>query len=66
MCLELCYKALANVLTKMNHTKDVHQRLLDKQDRIESIAANLTSQMEGSNEQEIREQLQEVQEMVRI
>ncbi|KAK7870294.1 hypothetical protein R5R35_011803 [Gryllus longicercus] len=43
-CLEICYKALTNSMVRRQHERDEHKRLIEKQQRIESLTANLREQ----------------------
>ena len=63
MLLELCYKSLSNLILRKQSETLSNQRLLDKQDRIESIAANLRSSGE-IDENQLRDQLRDIQDMV--
>ena len=63
--LELCYKSLSNLILRKQSETMLNQRLLDKQDRIESIAANLRSSGEIEDENQLRDQLQDIQDMVK-
>ncbi|KAG8237751.1 hypothetical protein J437_LFUL014294, partial [Ladona fulva] len=58
MVLEMCYKAMYNALVKRESQKTENKRLIEKQQRIESIALNLKEQ--GASE----EQLAEIEEML--
>ena len=51
MVVELCYKAMANAHAKKNTEAVGNQRLLDKQEKIESICNNLkaTQQADADN-----------------
>ena len=64
MIVELCHKSIANAHIKKNHEAETHQRLLDKHERIESIAANLKSSSDFESSEDLQLQLQEVQDMV--
>jgi len=66
MVLELCYKATYNSLARQDHEVKTNQRLLEKQERIESIAANIKKSSQIQDPQELQAQLQDIQEMVRV
>ncbi|XP_072386511.1 DNA-directed RNA polymerase III subunit RPC3 [Diabrotica undecimpunctata] len=58
MLLELCYKTLFNVMTRRNHEKITNKRIIDKKQRVETIALGMRAQ--GAAE----EQLTEIEEMI--
>ncbi len=62
MVLEMCYKASHNMLSRQGRESSANRRLLEKQERIESIADNIKRSEEDP--QKLDEQLQELQEMV--
>ena len=64
MIVELCYKAIANAYVRKNHEESTHQRLLDKQEKIESICNNLKTSGEIEDSEELQLQLQEINDMV--
>lgn len=53
MVLDTCYKAMFNSLTRRNHEKNENGRLIEKKERIETIAESMREQ--GTNEEEIQE-----------
>lgn len=53
MVLEMCYKALYNALVRRQAKKTDNKRLIEKQQRIESIALNLKEQ--GASEEQLSE-----------
>ena len=64
MVKDLCHKAIANSFTRKKHETDTNQRLLDKYERIESIAANLKASPDFEESEDLQLQFQEVQDMV--
>ncbi len=67
MVLETSYRAIRNMLARQAHEAKTNQRLLEKQDRIESIAENIRKTFgEDGDREKMDEQLQEVQEMVSV
>jgi two-component sensor histidine kinase len=65
MLLELCYKSLGNLMMRKKSEAESNQRLLDKQDRIESIAASYrASSGDIEDEVQLQDQLQDIQDMV--
>ena len=64
MLLELSYKSLVNLMLREKFETTSNQRLLDKQDRIESLTANLRTSGEIENEDQLQEQLEEIQNMM--
>jgi hypothetical protein len=44
MVLEMCYKALYNALTRREHERSENRRMIEKQQRIESITLNMREQ----------------------
>lgn len=53
MVLDTCYKAMFNSLTRRNHEKNENGRLIEKKERIETIAESM--RQHGTNEEEIQE-----------
>lgn len=64
MVAEMCRKALANSFTRKNYEATQNKRLLDKQEKIESIAVNLKASGELEESDELQLQLQEIQDML--
>jgi len=68
MVVDMCYKAMANALAKKNHENSQNQRLLDKQEKIESICNNLKASAANStapeSKEELQIQLQEINDML--
>ncbi|XP_034239902.1 DNA-directed RNA polymerase III subunit RPC3 [Thrips palmi] len=58
MVLDFSYKALYNAMTRRAHESDENRRLIEKKQRIDSIALNMTEQ--GATP----DQLQEIEEMM--
>lgn len=51
MVLELCYKALFNVMTRRNHEKLTNKRIIDKKHRVETITLGMRAQ--GASEEQL-------------
>ena len=64
MTLELCYKATLNLIARQRHESRSNRRILEKQERIETIADNIKRSADPSDKAALEEQLQEVQEML--
>ncbi|XP_056647996.1 DNA-directed RNA polymerase III subunit RPC3 isoform X1 [Diorhabda sublineata] len=58
MILELCYKTLYNVMIRRNHEKFTNKRIIEKKQRVDTIALGMRAQ--GAEE----EQLAEIEEMI--
>ncbi|KAJ3659248.1 hypothetical protein Zmor_010949 [Zophobas morio] len=58
MTLELCYKTLYNIMTRKNHERLVHKRIIDKKQRVETIIMGMRVQGAGD------EQLADIEEMI--
>ncbi|KAG5892446.1 hypothetical protein JTB14_009854 [Gonioctena quinquepunctata] len=58
MTLELCYKTLFNVMTRRNHERDMNKRIIDKKQRVDTIAMGMRAQ--GASE----EQLADIEDMI--
>ncbi|RZB38677.1 DNA-directed RNA polymerase III subunit RPC3 [Asbolus verrucosus] len=58
MILELCYKTLFNIMTRKNHERFVHKRIIDKKQRVDTIIMGMRAQ--GAAE----EQLADIEEMI--
>lgn len=58
MIVELCYKTLFNIITRRNHDRLENKRIIDKKQRIDTIA--LSMQVQGATE----EQLADIEEML--
>jgi DNA-directed RNA polymerase III subunit RPC3 len=58
MILELCYKTLFNIMTRKNHERLVHKRIIDKKQRVDTIIMGMRAQ--GAAE----EQLSDIEEMI--
>ncbi|XP_040566282.1 DNA-directed RNA polymerase III subunit RPC3 [Lepeophtheirus salmonis] len=63
MVRELCFKAIGNCIFRKDHEFSIHQRLLDKQERMDTIIENLKNSKE-LNEEELKYQITEVYEML--
>lgn len=48
MVLELCYKALFNVMTRRNNDRLVNKRIIDKKERVDTIALGM--RLQGADE----------------
>lgn len=66
MMTQMCLKAMGNAYTLKNFEACQNQRLLDKQEKIESICTNLKQSAEIEDSEELQIQIQEIQDMVRI
>lgn len=64
MVVDLCQKSISNAFIRKKHESETNIRLLEKHERIESIAANLKSAPELEESEELQLQLQEVQDML--
>ena len=66
MIVDMCYKAIGNAFVRRNHESASNQRLLDKQEKIESICDSLKARQEeeSENAEELQIQLQEINEML--
>lgn len=64
MVIDLCQKSISNAFIRKKHESETNIRLLEKHERIESIAANLKSAPELEESEELQLQLQEVQDML--
>ena len=64
MVVDLCQKSISNAFLRKKYESDTNIRLLEKHERIESIAANLKSNPEIEESEELQIQLQEYQDMV--
>ena len=64
MVAETCRKALANAFTRKSYESVQNKRLLEKQEKIESIAVNLKTSAEIETSEELQLQLQEVEDML--
>ena len=64
MIVDLCQKSISNAFLRKKYESDTNIRLLEKHERIESIAANLKSNPEIEESEELQIQLQEYQDMV--
>ncbi|CAH1159836.1 unnamed protein product [Phaedon cochleariae] len=58
MTLELCYKTLFNTMTRRNHEKDINKRIIDKKQRVDTIAMGM--RVQGASE----EQLSDIEDMI--
>ncbi|KAJ8980898.1 hypothetical protein NQ317_011198 [Molorchus minor] len=58
MVLELCYKTLYNIMTRRNHERDANRRIIDKKQRVDTIAMGMRAQ--GA----LEEQLADIEEMI--
>lgn len=58
MVLEMCYKAVFNAMTRREFEVVENKRLIDKQNRIKTVAQNMREQ--GASE----EQIEEIEEMI--
>ena len=66
MIVDLCQKSISNAFIRKKHESETNIRLLEKHERIESIAANLKSNPELEESEELQIQLQEYQDMVSL
>ena len=66
MLLDQCYKAVGNAYVRKKHESTANQRLLDKQEKIDSICNNLRVQQEreAGDPEDLQIQLQEINDMV--
>ena len=64
MVIEMCYKTIKNLQSRKEVEAEANSRLLEKQDRIESIATNMKTSGEFENEEDLQSQLEELQEML--
>lgn len=53
MVLELCYKTLFNIMTRRNHDKFENKRIIDKKQRIDTIA--LSMRVQGATEEQLED-----------
>lgn len=51
MSLELCYKSLFNIMTRKNHDRQENKRIIDKKQRVDTIAMGMRSQ--GATEEQL-------------
>lgn len=51
MVLELCYKAIFNVMTRRNHDRAENKRIIDKKQRIDTIA--LSMRLQGATPEQL-------------
>lgn len=51
MILELCYKTLFNIMTRRNHEKEINKRIIDKKQRVDTIAMGMRAQ--GASEEQL-------------
>jgi DNA-directed RNA polymerase III subunit RPC3 len=51
MILELCYKTLFNIMTRKNHERLVHKRIIDKKQRVDTIIMGMRAQ--GAAEEQL-------------
>ena len=62
--VNLCHLSMSNAFTRKHFEAETNQRLLDKHERIESIAVNLKSSPDFEDSEDLQLQFQEVQDMV--
>ncbi|XP_023016293.2 RNA polymerase III subunit C isoform X1 [Leptinotarsa decemlineata] len=58
MIIELCHKTLFNIMTRRNHERDMNKRIIDKKQRVDTIAMGM--RLQGASE----EQLADIEEMI--
>lgn len=51
MVLELCYKTLFNLMTRRNYDRQVNKRIIDKKERVDTIALGM--RMQGADEEQL-------------
>lgn len=51
MVLELCYKTLFNIMTRRNHDKLINKRIIDKKERVDTIALGM--RVQGAAEEQL-------------
>lgn len=51
MVLELCYKALFNIMTRRNHEKFINKRIIDKKHRVDTITLGMRAQ--GASDEQL-------------
>lgn len=51
MVLELCYKTLFNVMTRRNNDRLVNKRIIDKKERVDTIALGM--RLQGADEAQL-------------
>lgn len=51
MILELCYKTLFNIMTRKNYEKQLNKRIIDKKQRVDTIAMGMRAQ--GASEDQL-------------
>lgn len=51
MVVELCYKALYNVMTRRGHERITNKRIIDKKQRVDTIAMGMRTQ--GASEEQL-------------
>lgn len=51
--LELCYKTLFNVMTRRNNDRVVNKRIIDKKERVDTIALGM--RLQGADEAQLAE-----------
>ena len=64
--IDLCHKAIGNAFSRKNYEAESNSRQLERYERIESIVANLKSQPDFEENENIQLQLQEIEELVRF
>merc|ERR1719266_1481083 len=64
MIVDLCQKSISNAFVRKKHESETHLRLLEKHERVESIATNLKSAPDFEESEDLQLQLQEVQDML--
>lgn len=51
MVLELCYKTLFNMMTRRNHDRFINKRIIDKKERVDTIALGM--RVQGAAEEQL-------------
>ncbi|XP_018579458.1 DNA-directed RNA polymerase III subunit RPC3 [Anoplophora glabripennis] len=58
MILDLCYKTLFNIMTRRNYEREINKRIIDKKQRVDTIAMGMRAQGASEN------QLADIEEMI--
>ena len=64
MVIDLCHKSIANAFSRKKSEFETNQRQLERHERVESIVANLKSQPDFEENENVQLQLQEMEELV--
>lgn len=51
MIMELCHKTLFNIITRRNHERLINKRIIDKKQRVDTIALSMRAQ--GASEEQL-------------